>query len=283
MYDEALDVLAPAIDGQGDAELHRLRLDLLLARARAIPVDDVRRGEAFAGVEAELRELLAYPWTADRVEPLVKLALELEQPRLAADFAHAAAQRSTHGAALFAEAAKWMRASGDVTGAVLDYRTAAEKEDDPRRARDDALLALATLEADERVADAADLAGVYLDRWPDDGDLLRRAAELSSACGRAVAARDYGRRLLALDGPSIEALERQVRLELASGDARAALPLVQKLVALRPGDIELHRQEARVAEETGQPKIALDAWVWLLAHDRSTATGRPPARESGKP
>jgi hypothetical protein len=88
-------------------------------------------------------------------------------------------------------------------------------------------------------------------------------------------ARDYGRRLLALEPSSSAALERQVQLELASGDARAALPLIQRLIALRPDDVGLHRQEARIAEESGEPQIALNEWVWLLARSHRREAARP--------
>jgi tetratricopeptide (TPR) repeat protein len=277
-YDEALDALAPALTLHPESlEMANLQLDLLLARARAIPEGDPRRTESFVGVEAQLRKLLAFR-RSDRTADLMKLALELERPELAAEFARGAGRETGgRGAPMFAEAGRWTLASGDPVGAARDYREAAAKEGDPLRARQDALLAVAALESGDRVAEAADLAGSYLAKWPDDVLLLRRAADLSSGCGRAIVARDYGRRLLAIEPSSDVALERQVRLELGSGDPRAALPLLQRLVALRPDDVELHRQQARLAEEIGEPQIALNEWVWLIGrgHGQERVRGGP--------
>jgi tetratricopeptide (TPR) repeat protein len=274
-YDEAVDVLAPALASHPDSlEIASLQLDLLLARARAIPEEDPRRAQAFVAVEAHLRGLLGFR-QQEKLESWMMLAVALDRPRLAAEFGHAAAQApGPRGASILAEAARWMRASGDAERAARDYRAAADREEDPERARQDALLALATLESDDRVGDAADLAGSYLHRWPGDAELLRRAADLATGCGRPGLARDYGRRLLALEPSSDAVLERQVELELASGDARAALPLIQRLIALRPDDVGLHRQEARVAEEIGEPQVALNEWVWLLGRGRHHQAAR---------
>ena len=276
-YDEAIDTLGPAIAArQDDGETQGLELDLLLARARSIPEDDPRRAAASEGVAGQLERLVRLPAPPDRLEKRAKLALEIERPRLAAEYyLRAAAQAPEDGARMLAEAARWMRASGDGVGAADRYREASEKERNPARARRDALLAMASLESEDRVPDAADLAGTCLRRWPDDRELLDRAVDLSSRCERVLAARDYGRRLLQLEPGSEVALEQQLRLELAAGDVRAAVPLLQKLVALRPDDVRLRRAQARIAEWAGRPDLALAAWLWLLGHGRSQALGGP--------
>jgi Flp pilus assembly protein TadD len=284
-YDEALAALAPALATQPpDAATASLELELLLARARAIPEGDPRRAEAFEAVAAHLEKLLVQPQPAERLAPLARLALELERPRLAADFyERAAASIGPTGAApMLVEAGRWRLASGDVEGASGLYRQAADREQDPQRSRELALLAVSALEAGDHVAAAADLAGEYLERWPEDRELLQRAADLSSRCERASAARGYGRRLLALDPASEASLERQVQLELAAGDARAALPILRRLLALHPTDPRLHRTRARVAEWAGRPDLALEDWLWLLGR------GSPPravlvAQEQGSP
>lgn len=267
-YDEALQALGPALVVlHDDGETQALELELLLARARAIPEDDARRGPAWERVERKLKRLIELPQPADRLERQAKLALELERPRLASEYyLRAAAQSADDGPRMLAEAAKWLRASGDGVRAANRYGEAADGEKDPQRARRDALLAIASLESEDRVPDAANLAGVYLSRWPDDRELLGRAVDLSSRCERVSAARDYGRRLLALDPGSASLLEQQVRLELAAGDVRAGVPLIQKLVASRPNDARLHQAAARIAEWAGRPDLALREWLWLLGH-----------------
>lgn len=272
-YDEALEALGPALGVlRDDGETQALDLELLVARARAIPEGDARRGQAWERVERKLERLVELPQPVDRLERQAKLALELERPRLASEYyLRAAAQSLDDGPRMLAEAAKWMRASGDGVGAANRYREAADEERDPERARRDALLAIASLESEDRVPDAANLAGVYLRRWPDDRELLGRAVDLSSRCERMSAARDYGRRLLALDPGSEQLREQQVRLELAAGDVRAALPLVQRLVGSRPNDARLHHAAARIAEWAGRPDLALQEWLWLLGHRQPQA------------
>jgi predicted Zn-dependent protease len=264
-YDDALEVLEPALAADpADAQTQELALDLRLARARAVPEGEDRRTEAFHEVAGQLERMLAFREPVDRLEVFAHLALELGQPRLASEFAYGAARASKDGAHLFAEAAEWMRASGDRLGAAQSYREACEREHDPLQARQDALLAIDTLESDDRVPDAADLAGSYLRRWPSEPELLVRAAKLSLRCERTGAARDYGRRLVALQPSSRPVLEEQVRLELANGDARAALPIVQRLLEHRPDDVRLHQVHARVAEWAGHPAVALNEWMWLV-------------------
>jgi predicted Zn-dependent protease len=276
-YDEALDALGPAIAAQqDDVETRGVELDLLLARARSIPEDDPRRAEASEGVADQLERLVLVRAPADRLEKRAKLALELERPRLAAEYyVRAAAQAPDEAASLLAEAAKWMRASGDGVGAANGYREASAKEKDPLRSKRDALLAMESLESEDLVPDAANLADAYLRKWPDDRQLLGRAVDLSSRCERVLAARDYGRRLVELEPESEVVLEQQIRLELAAGDVRAAVPLLQRLVARRPDDVRLHQAQARIAEWAGRPDLALGAWLWLLGHGRSQATRGP--------
>jgi tetratricopeptide (TPR) repeat protein len=269
-YDEALEALAPSSEARGDTrqsslEREDLALDLLLARARAIPEGDPRRTEAFEGVAARLEELRARPQPVPRLRSLARLALELERPALAADYYEQAAERvPTEAAALLVEAGRARLEAGDTAGAAKVYREAVDRETDSPRAREAALLAIAAIEAGDDVRAAADLAGTYLERWPEDRELLERATDLSSRCLRAGAARDYGRRVLALDPDSEAALERQSRLELAAGEPRAALPPLKKLVLLHPRDERLRRTRARVAEWAGCPEVALEDWLWLL-------------------
>src|SRR4051794_36167913 len=107
-WDEALQALGDSV------ETRALRLELLLAKARAIPRDDPGRDHAFGVVHAELTaHAEAFPKTQAR--SLAALALELEDPLLAATFYVSAAEADVPPgrAASFADAGRWFIAGGD--------------------------------------------------------------------------------------------------------------------------------------------------------------------------
>lgn len=267
LFDDALQALGKP----RDIEAEGLRLDLLLARARALPEPSDERRAAFEAVAVQLQAVARLPVSLDRLQALASLALELERPRLAAELLlRAGAVDSPRRAALLADAARWLRASGDGVRAAQTYQRAAEIERDADRARAYALAAIDALEAEDRVADAADLVTKLVAAEPNDVALLARAAALSSACNRVVAARDYGRRIVALspDRDAEDVVTGQLRRELAAGDVRSALPLVQSLVRRHPNDPRLRELQAHVAEWAGRPDLALGDWLWLLGHGR---------------
>jgi hypothetical protein len=276
-YDQALVAVAPAIANNDTAEVAKnLRFDLLLARARSLPPDGEERARAFEDVARELPEItgLQQPWA--RLEMLARTALALERPGLAATVLMRLAEMAPKAerAAHLAEAGRWFRAAGDGKRAALAYTRAANAEADDARAREDALAAIATLEADDLPCDAGSQASGYVGRWPQDAQILRRAVALASACGRTTEARDLGRALLALVGDDDDdELFAQVRRELHARDPRTALVLVQKLVHRHPGDANLRELEGHVAEWAGRPELALDDWLYLLGHP-AQASGR---------
>jgi len=266
-YDAAL--LAAGADGdraRGSGPAESLRLDVLLARARSIPEGTPARREAFDAVGRQLLTVRAFPQTAARLRELATIALELPNPRLGAELLVDAARVAPRDerARLFAAAGRWMRASGDIARAVECFREAEELAPDPQSARDFAVSALDALEADARVAEAADLAASFVKKYGDDAVILDRAATLAAYANRVTVAREFGRRLIRLSPDNEELIRKQVRLELAAADPRAALPLVTRLVAQHPTDVRWREVEARVAEWAGSPALALSDWLWLV-------------------
>lgn len=266
----------PATRAARDPETENLRLDLLLARARAMPVGTPERAEAFAAVGAELEELRRLPQPAERLKALASLALELERPRFAAELLLdlEAVTAPPDRAAVLGDAGRWMRAAGDPARAAACYRQAQAEERDGKRAREYARAAVASLEAGNDVGAAADLASTYADQYPEV-DWLELAARLAAAANRGAAARDLGRRIVALRPDDEARLEAQLRRELAVGDARGGLPLVRKLLALQPEAVRWHLLEARIAEWSGEPQQALADWLWLLDHGQDPAATLP--------
>jgi hypothetical protein len=251
------------------AEAQTLTLDLVLERARAQPEGTEARTAAFRAVERQLARVPVADVPVERLEPMADLALQLEEPALAATFYERAADlRCDRRGPLLALAARWRRAAGDEGGAAHAYALAASAEPDPHRAEEYAFLALASLEGADRVCAAADLAVQYAAQWVADRALLSRATDLALACGRPYQARDLGRRVMALGPRDLGLVERQVRLELGVGDVTAALPLVRTLVRARPEDVALRTLEARVAEWSNHPDLALSDWLALLDRPR---------------
>jgi predicted Zn-dependent protease len=194
------------------------------------------------------------------------MALELENPALAAAYLLELATLlpADERAGTLAEAGKWTRASGDGAGAADCYRQAVSLSSDPAEVRVYAAAAIDALEAQDQVAEAADLAASYSSMYKDDIALLERAAALASGANHATVARDLGRRLVLLRPDDEEELVRQVHRELAADDPRSALPFVQRVVGRRPLDPRWREVLARVAEWAGAPSLALENWLWLL-------------------
>lgn len=270
-FDEALGVVgrigAPAADA--NPEVENLRLELLLALARAIPEGDDARRVAFDAVVPQLRVVARLPQSTAQLERIADLALELGEPSFAGHLYQQAAERpGADRSGLLVKAGRWLRAGGERREAAAAYERASGAESNRTAARADLLLAIETLESDDRACEAADLSAKLVAEYPADPEVLSRAAVLAESCDRPADARDYGRRLLALSPDSSAAVEQQSRRELAAGDVQAAFPLIQRLVSERPNDIALRELEAHVAEWSNHPERALDDWMWLLDHGR---------------
>ncbi len=270
-WSDALAALEPVInDPVLGSVATDLRFDVLLARARAIPDGDPSKKIAFAAIKVELSRMAELPERRDRLPAYARLALELEDSRLAARFyLRAADADSAHAVDFLEEAGKWLRSSGDSVGSAKAYDRAASSANEPGRATRNRTAALEALEADNRVGEACDLAQVYLGRYPNDVDLLAKTVALATGANRTQLARDLGRRLLATDPDDEGMIEQQATRELWAGDPAAALPLIKRLREMRPNDARVRELEAHVAEWSGQPELALDDWLWLLSNGHS--------------
>jgi len=273
-FSKAIALLEPVLaDPRYEAMAKEMRFDLRLAQARSIPEEDVMRKETFAIVEGDLEALLRFPHDSPRMREFVKVALELERPRLASEFLlRLAAQTEESGRpAILAEAARWQRASGDGRQASESYDRAAALATDPMVGRAYALASVTALEAENAVPEAADRAAAYAAKYPNDAELLMRATTLATACSRPAAV-ELGRRVLSLtpeDQVSDAFLRQQAKRELGDSDPRAALKLVKRLVARHPNDIDLRETEAYVAEWAGELRLALLDWLFVMKHGRT--------------
>ncbi|MBX3219294.1 MAG: hypothetical protein KF795_02170 [Labilithrix sp.] len=270
------ETFAPAL--VGDAE--GLRLELMLARAYALDPTSVARRAALDAVHDELRRLRGRSWPPSRARELGALALELEDPGLAARYFLAAAEaepsRSARAATL-ADAGRWLRAAGDDAAASECLRRAAETTDDPEREVVYVTARAGALEAGGRPCDAA-RALLPFAVSANDVALVTRAATLATSCGDVREAKMLGRRILALAPDDEASMRAQVGRELAAGDPPGALVLLRRLVKSRPEDGDLRLTTARVAEWSGQPQVALEHWLFLVSTGRIAAPTRAARR-----
>lgn len=273
-WDEALEVLdqAPA-ETRDSVEARIERLDLMLAKARALP-DGQERTAAFHSVHVHLARF-AGDVPPGRARAFALLALELEDPLLGARFYLAAAAEAPAGAARassLADAARWFRAGGEGPLAADSYRRAADESAELAQKTKYLIEAAAALEATTGACAAASVLETPASN-SEDLVLVRRATELMRRCARASDAKLLGRRLLHLSHGDESETKAQVRRELEAGDAAGALGLLRHLITLHPGDATLREATARVAEWAGQPQVALQHWLWLLESGR-IPTGR---------
>lgn len=281
-FSEALELLGPALaDPKTRAQAMLARFDLRLAHARSIPEGEPLRDETFALVLSDIEALLALKHDAPRLRELATVALELERPKIASEYLVRLSDVSepSQRPAVLAEAAKWLRASGDGNRASEMYDRASQLTTDPAASRAYGLASVTALEAEDEVAKAADRAAEYVNKFPNDVDVLLRAMALATACSRHAAARDFGRRVLAFspdDQVPDTLLRAQAKRELAAADPKSALALVRRLVARHPSDPELRESEAYVAEWAGDLELALKDWLYLMQNGRNPSSRTGP-------
>ena len=275
-FSKAIALLDPVLnDPRYQSVARNMRFDLRLAEARSIPEDNPLRKATFVEVLRDLESLFPLKHDAARLRELAKVALELEQPALASKFFLRLAEQSEEKdkPPILADAARWLRASGDGKGASSNYDKAAAMTADPMVGRAYALASIAALEAENAVPEAADRAAEYAAKYPNDLEILMRATSLATACSRTEVARDFGRRVLALT-PEEELpdafLREQAKRELGMSDPDSALRFVKRLVSRHPNDIDLREAEAYIAEWSGDLRLALRDWLFVMKHGRST-------------
>jgi polysaccharide biosynthesis protein PelB len=242
------------------------KLEVLLSKARAIAEGDPARKAAFHDVALALEQMASKPERRDKLSDYAKMALELEEPAVAARFYTKAADGDgPHKTDHLELAGKWFRAANDNAAAAETYERAANATQDPERSEQLALTALDCLEGANRVEDAYRAARRYTTRYADRR-MEQRTIALASASGHVIDARDLGRTMLESTPNDLAVIEAQARRELWAGDPSLALPLIQRARALAPDDVGLRELEAHVAEWSGRPELALDDWLWLLTH-----------------
>jgi len=276
-FEEALEVLGRAATPATEPrpEVENLRLELLLALARSIPEGEAARRVAFDAVIPQLRVVSRLPQSPAQLERIAELALELGDPDFAGRMYLRAAQAPGEDRpSLLERAGRWLRAGGDRREAAAAYQLASRALPLGPAARIDSLLAVETLESDDRACDAADLSSQLVLDYPGDPEVLSRAATLAEFCDRPYAARDYGRLLLALSPQRSQVVEQQLNRELAAGDVQAAFVLVEQLLSEHPDDVHLRELDAHVAEWSSHPDRALEDWMWLLDHGQPQDGGQ---------
>lgn len=268
-WDDALRSLEEGVPYPPDLapDMRAVRLELMLARARAIPEGEPDRSAAFGAVRAELASLLVDA-PKERLLEFATLSLELEDPALASKYYLRIADVDPAGRpAALASAGRWLRAAGDGVGSSDCYKRASDATLEPGKKTAYLVEASRSLEGAKGACPAAALVDAPA-RATMDRALLERATTLMTSCGRAVDAKVLGRRLLALAPGDVPTIRAQVRRELGAGDAAGALKLITVLAEKEPDNADLREAQARVAEWAGQPQVALDQWLWLLARGR---------------
>jgi hypothetical protein len=249
------------------AEVRALKMELMLARARELPPHDPAAAAAFVAVHDELRSTSGILVPSARGRELAKLALELEDPALAARFLLNVGDVEVDPAVradAIAEAGRWLRAAGEGQRASECFRRAAGLSRDLERRAAYAGKGADALEADGRPCEAAALLRPHASA-STNVVVVERAAALSTSCGASEDAKTLGRRALALAPHDEVRLRAQVHRELAAGDPQGALVLLRRLVHQHPHDGDLRRTTARVAEWAGRPDVALEQWLSLFA------------------
>lgn len=274
--------------------------DIRLAQGLLPDSPEHRRSRAAIG--AQLLELAADDWTAERRATMASLAFQYDQPDLGVALYRQLAEGSPNQAA----AVDWYARAGAIALGHGHYRRSAElylsarrQAGDTGQARANFLSALRTLQSGNLLADALSMAEREIGDLAGDQETLFFVTNLARAAGRPDIADRYVRRLLRLS--LLRQLE-QLRLAEAHGGAsprKAAwrpaertdgpqLPFDDKAYTLGyevflenrkledawkvaasavrqvPDQAVWRERLAKVAEWTGRAELALDNW-WQLA------------------
>ncbi len=246
-----------------EAELLRLRVRA--ERITQLPVDDARRVALTARLAAQLQELATRHHSADTLEWFYRLALDVDRPDLAANFAsQLAVQQPARAAHWWSEAGRWHLAAGEQLAAADAYMQASS-----HGAGD--LAALRALSAarqagSENAGRALSIARQALRRYPHDRAVSEAAVALARSLNRNDLALRWNSILLASDPNDRQMLRRQRDIALASNDLEAALTAARRLVRIDGGLAQNREQLAQIEEWTGHVPEAEAQWRWLALH-----------------
>ncbi len=256
--------VAPLLADTPTPEVGRLSLEISLASWRAARAGTPERAQAEARALARVELAAGRAPTLDGITRAAVAARELGRPDLAARAQERAAVLDRERCAEWlARAAADFLAAADAGSAAASWRRAYGCTGDGPAARARALEALDAQIAADRGADALRFATGLVARFPDDREILSRAAALAFANGDAAGARRFATRLGDLGAADETVLGRLFDLDLAARDLPGALRTAQRLVRLAPADPQFRRLVARVAGWAGRPRLGLPHWMWL--------------------
>lgn len=273
-WEDAYEAIAPVLTldrrTNWDAWLMRLKAERM--EAYALDMNDSRRAFLIASLKREVVQLAADDDAGPHLEELATLALEVGRPAVAAGIYEALAVRdkSDNGIHWLAEAAKWRLAAGEPMLAAAAYHKAAAEARRPEEAEHWALEELKTLRAADRGEEALEAAAIYLERFPQNPELLDEGIGIARGQSASKEAYDWGERRLALTPGDRSALESQFVIALEGGRLMEAVVLGEELVKSNPSQPLYRERVAEAAEWAGEPAKALPHWLWLAKRDPSS-------------
>lgn len=251
-FDEAEQVLAPALFGV--EEERALALALSIERTRWLASTGPEREQRREHLA--LRLWLEHPTSVEMAE----LALDLGEPRLAAQIFEALGERPhpTREGHL-ARAAKAWAAAHDPEAAARVWIALAEAEPDPTLARRHWWAAAQYAEAAGDLKAARRWIGRASRLAPRDVELCERALALALADGDAAGAADVAQEYWAHADPNDPTLGRRLaRVLVGAGRNLEALEIFRR-IEVGPGS-EDEVLWAQLEEWTGHPDRALEIW-----------------------
>jgi hypothetical protein len=263
----AMNVL-DGLESEDERLLKRVALLRLRIRAEQITQmspDDVRRAGLIVRLAAQLQELAAQPHTQATLEWLYRLALDVDDPDLAARFAVRLARLQPKRAGhWWAEAGRWHMAAGEQLAAADAYMHASEHGGG-------ALAALRALFAARQAGDkgavrALQLAREARRRYSYDRAVQEEAIKLARSLNRNDLALRWNTALLATDPNDMDMLQRQRDIALATDDLGAALAAARHLVRVDGSSTRNREALARIEEWSGHIPQAEAQWRWLASH-----------------
>lgn len=269
---EANLVIAPLISQPGrlglEARLLALELSLRLYFAKS--VDDRAKEQDLNALKNKIAAIAAEPIPVDMFTAIINHSLELGRPDIAANLYLRWARLDTeHYFELLKEAGRWFIAAGTPLQAAEIYNKAYAESSDLEEAKEFALLAINAFRAADKGPFALTFFKDYLQRFPNDAELLDEAIALSLAANEPQQALAWGHLRLSLNPDNPEQISRQVDLAMAAGRLDEALSFSQRLLKIKPDNADYHHREAQITEWTNNPKLALKHWVWLVRTDHA--------------
>jgi tetratricopeptide (TPR) repeat protein len=269
--EKASDTLQSLIKQQGrDAlEARVLNLELNLEsyfRKKAI---DSFRASDLPDLKKNIESIANESLPVNLLPRVVKLSLELERPDLAAKLYESwASLDGPHRFERFKEAGRWYIAAGQAEKAAAIYQKIYDSPPDASRDKQFALLTIEAYLAADKGGKASVLVQGYLQKHPDDKEMLERAVTLSLANNNPKEALAWGRKRLALDPANPEQINKLIDIALAAEAGEEAWLLSERLLKFNPEDISVRERTAQLAEWARHPDAALNHWIWLIKRDK---------------